>query len=61
MAGLFSTEAEGGALPILIVAADVSPLIIPAGKKFEPAHAGCYTFLLPQGQRGAWLTHDAGR
>ena len=24
------------------VAADVSPLIIPAGEKFEPTHVGCY-------------------
>ena len=24
------------------VAADVSPLIIPAGGKFEPTHVGCY-------------------
>ena len=24
------------------VAADVSPLIIPAGKRFEPTHVGCY-------------------
>jgi hypothetical protein len=24
------------------VAADVNPLIIPAGKKFEPTHVGCY-------------------
>jgi len=27
---------------IIFVAADVSPLIIPAGEKFEPAHVGCY-------------------
>src|SRR5665213_140905 len=25
-----------------IVAADVSPLMIPARKKFEPTHVGCY-------------------
>jgi hypothetical protein len=24
------------------VAADVSPLIIPAGEKFEPTHVGCH-------------------
>jgi hypothetical protein len=31
------------ALHIPIVAADVSPLMIPAGMgMFEPAHAGCY-------------------
>jgi len=30
------------ALPFPIVAADVSPLIIPAEEKFEPAHVGCY-------------------
>jgi hypothetical protein len=24
------------------VVADVSPLIIPAGEKFEPTHVGCY-------------------
>jgi hypothetical protein len=41
--------------PFLFVAADVSPLIIPAGEKFEPTHVGCYTFRMPQGQRGAWL------
>ena len=27
---------------IICVAADVSPLIIPAGEKFEPTHVGCY-------------------
>jgi hypothetical protein len=27
---------------VTFVAADVSPLIIPAGEQFEPAHAGCY-------------------
>ena len=37
-----------------MAAADASPLIMPP-TEFEPAHAGCYTFLLPQGQRGAWL------
>jgi hypothetical protein len=31
-----------GALPLLIVAADVSPLIFPAGEKFEPTHVGCH-------------------
>jgi len=30
------------ALPIPIVAADVSPLIIPVREKFEPTHVGCY-------------------
>jgi hypothetical protein len=27
---------------IIFVAADVNPLIIPAGEKFEPTHVGCY-------------------
>ena len=30
-----------GALPIAIVAANVSPLIIPAREKLEPTHVGC--------------------
>jgi hypothetical protein len=39
---------------IPIVAADVSPLIISAGEKFEPTHVGCYTSLGDDGnQMGA--------
>jgi hypothetical protein len=52
---IFNGVRNGRAPHSKIVAADVSPLIIPAGKKFEPAHVGCYTFRMPQGQRGAWL------
>jgi len=44
-----------GAIANSNVAADVSPLIIPAGEKFEPTHVGCYTFRMPPGQRGAGL------
>jgi len=42
MAGLFSTERGMGRAPDSNVAADVSPLIIPAGEKLEPTHVGCY-------------------
>ena len=48
-----------GAIANSNVAADVSPLIIPAGEKFEPTHVGCYTFRMPQGKRGAGRTHEA--
>ena len=33
------------ALPTPIVAADVSPLMIPAREKFEPTHVGCHGIL----------------
>ena len=34
------------------VAADVSPLIIPAGEKFEPTHVGCYGIANSAGATG---------
>jgi|SRR5208282_222797 len=40
--GTLQTATGTVALPIPIVAADVSPLIIPARGKFEPTHVGCY-------------------
>jgi hypothetical protein len=50
-----------GAIANSNVAADVSPLIIPAGEKFEPAHAGCYTIRMPQGQLVAPKSDEGGR
>ena len=40
--GTLQTATGMVALPIPIVAADVSPLIIPVREKFEPTHVGCY-------------------
>ena len=34
------------------VAADVSPLIIPGGEKFEPTHVGCYVIPNAAGATG---------
>ncbi|MGB7747796.1 MAG: hypothetical protein WBN75_10970 [Verrucomicrobiia bacterium] len=43
-------------------AAGVSPLIIPAGEKFEPTHVGCYGFPNSAGATGrADSAHDAWR